>query len=441
MAPREPNRAAGELLRRSLADAVQAEGTGKDCPSPDILAAYYERSLGAAETARYELHFLQCELCREQLAALARADESPPAQAEARRPATNWAWLWNWRWLAPATAAALVIVFVWVARHPVATRTSQRQSPTLVAENRPPEPPQPVPVQPEKKAAPETRMASPRESSVATPSGPALPGRSNEKQRSAAPDRVLAPAPAKAPAQNMPMAGRDYAETETLTKTEQLPNRGVLGGAVGAPTADVTKIAPQPAAASAPSASAPVPSSEERIATASEQLAVEAEAPTVAAAKSKAVAPDEAKAMRSAAAPMANNYSVRAESVVAQSAHELSAATLIRTPNPNVFWRVMPGGVIERSLDAGATWIVQTVGGRVDLVAGSAPTEQICWLVGRNGVILLTRDGAKWNTAMPPARSDFVAISAQDAKSATVRAADGRRFSTSDGGEHWTTLP
>ena len=334
-----------------------------------------------------------------------------------------------------------MIAFVWVARHPVATRTSQKQSPTLVAENRPPEPPQPVPVQPEKKAAPETRMASPRESSVAIPSGPALPGRSDEKQRSAAPDRVLAPAPAKAPAQNMPMAGRDYAETETLTKTEQLPNRSVLGGAVGAPTADVTKIAPQPAAASAPSASAPVPSSEERIATASEQVAVEAEAPTVAAAKSKAVAPDEAKAMRSAAAPKANNYSARAESVVAQSADELSAATLIRTPNPNVLWRVMPGGVIERSLDAGATWIVQTVGGRVDLVAGSAATEQVCWLVGRNGVILLTRDGAKWNTVMPPARADFVAISAQDAKSATVRAADGRRFSTSDGGEHWATLP
>ncbi len=440
MAPREPSRAAGELLRRSLADAVQADGLGKGCPSPDMLAAYYERSLDAGETARYELHFSQCPRCREQLAALERAGESAAAPVEARRPAASWAWLWNWRWLAPATAAALVITVVWVARRPAATQTAREQSPTLVAEYKQPEPPAPITEKSEQKAAPETQMASPRESSVATPPARAIPAPAGEIQHSAASERVLAPAPAKAPAQNAPMVGRDHAETETLTKTEQLPNHGMVGRAIGAPTADAARIAPQPAATSAASPSAPVPSSEERGATASEQVTAEAEAPAVAAAKSKTAAPIEAKAMRSAA-PMANNYSARAESVVALSADELSAPTLIRTPNPNVLWRVMPGGIVEHSLDAGATWQQQALSALAKIVAGTAPTVRICWLVGRSGTILVTRDGTKWETVTPPMAADFVAVSAQDASSATVTAADGRRFSTTDGGMNWNALP
>jgi photosystem II stability/assembly factor-like uncharacterized protein len=61
--------------------------------------------------------------------------------------------------------------------------------------------------------------------------------------------------------------------------------------------------------------------------------------------------------------------------------------------------------------------------------------------VGRNGLILLTKDGMKWKTIPPPAAADFIAVAARDASSATVTAADGRKFSTGDSGKHWNALP
>ncbi len=70
MAPHEEDKAMDGLLRRNLArDADQA----LVCPEPEVLAAYFERSLDADETETYELHFSQCARCREQLAAMARA--------------------------------------------------------------------------------------------------------------------------------------------------------------------------------------------------------------------------------------------------------------------------------------------------------------------------------------------------------------------------------
>ena len=58
------------LLRRSLARDSAAVG---DCPDAELLAAYFDQSLGADEAAGYELHFSTCPRCREQLAAMVRA--------------------------------------------------------------------------------------------------------------------------------------------------------------------------------------------------------------------------------------------------------------------------------------------------------------------------------------------------------------------------------
>ncbi len=59
------------LLRRSLARDSAAAG---DCPDAELLSAYFDQSLGADEAAHYELHFSTCPLCREQLAAMVRAN-------------------------------------------------------------------------------------------------------------------------------------------------------------------------------------------------------------------------------------------------------------------------------------------------------------------------------------------------------------------------------
>ena len=75
------------------------------------------------------------------------------------------------------------------------------------------------------------------------------------------------------------------------------------------------------------------------------------------------------------------------------------------------------------------------------VVAGSAPSVETCWLVGRGGIVLLTTDGRKWRTVEPPTNADFVGVAASDASTATITADDGRKFATSDSGKHWAPAP
>src|SRR5271155_770720 len=105
MASREENEAVAGLLRRSLARDAAADA----CPEPEFLAAYFEHSLDAAETARYDQHFSGCSRCREQLAAMVRAD--------APKPQSRSAWLLDWRLLS-AAAVAMVLLTVWCVRRP-----------------------------------------------------------------------------------------------------------------------------------------------------------------------------------------------------------------------------------------------------------------------------------------------------------------------------------
>ena len=107
MASREEDKAMAGLLRRTLAsDAIGA--AHKDCPAPEVLAAYFDRSLDADETAGYDLHFSQCSRCREQLAAMARASG---VDAGEKKAANRWNWL-RTRWLMPTAAAFAVLALI-----------------------------------------------------------------------------------------------------------------------------------------------------------------------------------------------------------------------------------------------------------------------------------------------------------------------------------------
>ena len=118
-----------------------------ECPEPEILAAYFERSLNAEETARCELHLSGCARCREELALMERAGRDAAIAGEGAQAAGRRAWVWDWRWLAPA-AAALVIAAVWIVQRP-SNSNRESQSQTYVAMSRPSEPPMkeaPVPL-------------------------------------------------------------------------------------------------------------------------------------------------------------------------------------------------------------------------------------------------------------------------------------------------------
>lgn len=100
-------------------------------------------------------------------------------------------------------------------------------------------------------------------------------------------------------------------------------------------------------------------------------------------------------------------------------------------------WRVS-GSTVRRSVDDGRTWSAVESGVMTALAAGSSPSANVCWLVGANGVVLRTTDGATIRRVPFPETVDLRAVVAADGVTAAVTTADGRRFATTDGGANWT---
>ena len=89
------------------------------------------------------------------------------------------------------------------------------------------------------------------------------------------------------------------------------------------------------------------------------------------------------------------------------------------------------------SPDAGGTWErVADAGGGV-VSAGFAPSRDVCWLVGRAGLVLLTTDGRTFTRLPFPEPLDLVLAIATGPRVASVTAADGRVFETVDAGLTW----
>ena len=87
------------------------------------------------------------------------------------------------------------------------------------------------------------------------------------------------------------------------------------------------------------------------------------------------------------------------------------------------------------------TWAAQQTGATADLTAGNSPSADVCWLVGRGGLVLRTTDGGRqWQRVPFPETVDIIAVAASNALNATVTSADGRRFQTTDGGRTWTPV-
>ena len=101
-------------------------------------------------------------------------------------------------------------------------------------------------------------------------------------------------------------------------------------------------------------------------------------------------------------------------------------------------WRIHSDNRVERSRDAGLNWqgaLIEV--GLPAITTGVAPSTNVCWLIGRAGLVLVTSDALTFRRVAAPANIDLRFVQATDALSATVTAADGRRFTTADGGLTW----
>ena len=131
------------------------------------------------------------------------------------------------------------------------------------------------------------------------------------------------------------------------------------------------------------------------------------------------------------------SLTARRSTVSPVSALRFADADVIVSPDASVMWRFTTDDV-ERSTDGGSTWVVQFSADSA-LRAGSAPSANVCWLVGLDGTILRTVDrGVSWESIMAPGTTDLVGVHAVDAQSAQIQTADGRSFRTDDGGLSWT---
>jgi hypothetical protein len=413
-----------KAFERMLADALSAHAR-KDCPDAEILAAFYERSLDAAETARWRAHFAGCSRCQQALVALAASDPNPLAEEEIARlgelvaaagaPArvaprpriSRWAWFLDPRSLAPLAAAAVFGVAIWVAvRSPnVAPVENFAIAPTtseaLTAEN---------------KAAP----AAPSALAQLSPS-PSEPPAMQVPEHSATREMPAA-APAPPPPPPVAMAGN--------------------AGSAAAESSDRTAESAEQAAAAAPAPASPPEQQESRAATANPGAAGGGIAPGAAggtgSGSSGGAIGGAEEGLSGRAETLTVTRTVRAKSQI--------AGFVAANSDSQIVWSFGGGGRIARSSDGGRTWAQQMSPVQTELLAGSAPSETVCWLVGRGGAIVRTTDGVKWEVVASPAEAeqdgqapDWTFVEARDALYVVIRTENGRRFFTSDGGKTWQT--
>ncbi len=95
------------------------------------------------------------------------------------------------------------------------------------------------------------------------------------------------------------------------------------------------------------------------------------------------------------------------------------------------------GLVVQRSPEGGVTWESQSGGISAQLTAGASPSPSIIWLVGKDGLVLLSTDSRSWKRVPFPESVDLAGIEASSDTTATVTTADARIFATADGGLTW----
>jgi hypothetical protein len=153
-----------------------------------------------------------------------------------------------------------------------------------------------------------------------------------------------------------------------------------------------------------------------------------------------AAAPSEAAAAPPPAAPIAIQ-GARLPAAAARMATGTGLDVIVVSSNPSTRFRLLPGGSVQRSADAGSTWRTEVTGTNQTLKAGSSPSPSVCWLVGGAGTVLLSVDGRTWRRIGFPESVDLLSVTATDQDNAFVGTADGRVFVTADGGQTWTLRP
>jgi hypothetical protein len=389
-AQQNPTDSRDRAIARQAAEALRSQLSGmQDCPDAALIAAYAERSTTDEERLHLETHFAACERCQQTLAALGASLDAAQLEAPATAPPLPIApvrsplrWMW---WLTPAFGAAAAVL-LWMVLRPTT--------------------PQPVEIAADySRTAPAHEQVAPRNDVAQNQNKVASTPRA-EKEK----DSANAPAP---PAAAGGRAGQPSADALDKARRD----------AEAKSTADTLSASVQ----AAPPAAAP------RTLGGSPPVAGTQPAPRQ----------EQAFSAARSAAPAAAPQSALAGRLNAPAPPQPITRYTFSSPAGDVMWRIGDAGSIEKSSDRGKTWQPQARGVTEDLIAGSSSSDQVAWVIGRNGIILRTTDGQSWTRIPPPPgiTAQWSVIAAHDAMSATIFADDFRRFTTTDGGRTWSPEP
>ena len=423
------------VLRQSAVGSLSA------CPDAETLAAWADGALRADEAAAFETHAADCAQCRAMMAAFIRTDvpaatavtaDSPEAVESGLPPVPFWR-RWKLQWLVPIAATATAIALYVgtpepemprpASSGPTAAPATPASEGTTDAFARRAEQAPPRTAPPAAAVAPPTDRLLAESSAEPPPMGMPIERRSNERARTSPSGN--GPSPATKPER------ADKVATNTASADAASPVTGSIQGGLAntAPSAAVAVPAPVPVPEPTTSAgralsASPVPPFAAGAAP-SLPTAPPPPAPVTA-------APDVTR--RSATAAEANR--------VVQPVREQAPS-----PEPTVLnstsaldrgrWRVA-GGSLEHANESGR-WAPVALPTGVDArqLTVVSSSGQAVWLVGRQGLVLASPDGRRFVIVPAPVSADLVQVAVRGATAATVTTADGRSFSTEDGGARW----
>ena len=370
----ERDRSVERLLRQSF-QLPRSESVTESCLDAEALAAWIDGGLSGAAFEVAQAHVADCARCQGLVAALARINTGvPPAQTE--HSARGWL-----VWLVPLSAAAAAVA-LWVA----VPRNDLGRGADLARS---------IEVQRQAMNAPQADGTKSVEKSREQRA------ESKEQRTESTGQRVegtLSMPPASGNAVGT-MAPSDAPKKEAAGNAELRAKTEVLRSDVGQSEAD--NLSKQQVQSNAiPPAAAPA-------------LAAPARA----------------------AAPSPPSEKVLDSTRSADRRAEVSGVEIL-SPDPMVRWRIA-GADVQRSTDGGARWASVPTGIAAELTAGAAPSQFVCWLVGRGGVVLLSTDGRSWRRVAFPETTDLSGVRAGDARTASVSTANGRTFRTTDAGLTW----
>ncbi len=423
--PDPHDRAIDRLIAGALQPSAAPAAAGiSACPDAELMAAYADQGLSDSDRIKLEGHFADCERCQQALSMLGAALEAPAGAAESAMPAPVAApvaerpapsvqrWLW---WLSPAFGAAAAAL-LWMVLRPAApqpVQTAANFPATNEQETRALNAPLPSTLLPQPAESP---MAAGRDAMVVDRLAKAEP----ESKEAA----VTTTRQGESGQVTLPSAmGAVTAATAPSARSDMAASTATTAAAAQTMVGQVSQADQLP--------SAPIAPAQNQVATPSP--------PPVRDEANQQQAPVQSRATAAFGAVGSPQVSTQRLETAAETLAQLSVYTFA-PPGGGAIWRLGLGGGIQRSTDQGKTWVTQSSGVTADLIAGSAASKDVAWVVGRNGVILRTTDGERWERIMGPAgvTSEWAAVAAHDDMTATVVADDLRRYSTQDGGRTWT---